>query len=188
MRRCMIAGSMMLALSFVLVFAVRAQDQGGTPAASPGAMLCATPVAEAEGTPATVVAAPTTAADPGGSDPGTPIGLFPCASPESGTSGDDQGTTGGQAPSTSATIEMIDIAFEPKDVTIAANTDVTITLPNNGVAVHNFTSDDLGVRSEDVPGGGSTTVTINAQPGTYTFYCSVPGHKEAGMQGTITVQ
>ena len=188
MRKFMIAGSMMLALSLVLVFAARAQDQG-TPAATPGGTLCATPVAEAEGTgtPVTVVAAPTTAADPGGSDPGTPIGLFPCATPDSGTGGSDQGTSG-QTLSTSVTVEMIDIAFEPKDFTIPANTDVTITLPNNGIAVHNFNVDELGIASGDVPGGGSTTVTINAPAGTYTYFCGVPGHKEAGMAGTITVQ
>jgi nitrite reductase (NO-forming) len=83
---------------------------------------------------------------------------------------------------------MVDIAFEPTEVTIPANTDVTITLPNNGVAVHNFNIDELGVKSEDVPGGGSTTVTINAPAGTYEFYCSIPGHREAGMVGTLIVQ
>jgi len=188
MRRLMIAGSMMLALSFVLVFAARAQDQGSSGSATPGTTFCATPVAEAQGTPATVVAAPTTAADPGGSEPGTPIGLFPCGTPEASPATGDQGSAGGQALSTSVSIEMVDIAFNPTEFTIPANTDVTVTLTNNGVAAHNFNIDELGIASGDVAGGASTTVTINAQPGTYTFYCSIPGHREAGMQGTITVQ
>jgi plastocyanin len=36
--------------------------------------------------------------------------------------------------------------------------------------------------------GASKTLTLNLKPGTYKFYCSVPGHREAGMEGTLTVQ
>jgi plastocyanin len=35
--------------------------------------------------------------------------------------------------------------------------------------------------------GGSKTLTLNLKPGTYTFYCTVPGHRQAGMEGTLTV-
>ncbi len=80
MRKIMLAASVLLAVSLVFGFAVRAQDQPAT-SGTPSAELCATPVAQAEGSPEIVVPAPTTAADPGGSAPGTPIGLFPCPSP-----------------------------------------------------------------------------------------------------------
>ena len=36
--------------------------------------------------------------------------------------------------------------------------------------------------------GGTSTVTADLKPGTYEFYCPVPGHKEAGMKGTLTVK
>jgi uncharacterized cupredoxin-like copper-binding protein len=36
--------------------------------------------------------------------------------------------------------------------------------------------------------GGSKSLTLHLKPGTYTFYCSVPGHRAGGMQGTLTVQ
>jgi plastocyanin len=36
--------------------------------------------------------------------------------------------------------------------------------------------------------GSSKTLSLNLKPGTYKFYCSVPGHRQAGMEGTLTVQ
>jgi uncharacterized cupredoxin-like copper-binding protein len=36
--------------------------------------------------------------------------------------------------------------------------------------------------------GGSKTVSATLRAGTYKFYCSVPGHRQAGMEGTLTVQ
>jgi plastocyanin len=94
----------------------------------------------------------------------------------------------GAAAATSITIDLVDIAFEPNEITIPANTDVTITLNAQGVAGHDFTIDELGIHSSNLTQGQTETITINAAPGTYTFYCSVPGHKEAGMIGTLTVQ
>jgi uncharacterized cupredoxin-like copper-binding protein len=35
--------------------------------------------------------------------------------------------------------------------------------------------------------GGSKTLTLKLRPGKYTFYCSVPGHRQAGMEGTLNV-
>jgi uncharacterized cupredoxin-like copper-binding protein len=35
--------------------------------------------------------------------------------------------------------------------------------------------------------GGTKTLTLNLKPGTYTYYCTVPGHRMAGMVGTLTV-
>jgi plastocyanin len=35
--------------------------------------------------------------------------------------------------------------------------------------------------------GGSKTLTLTLKPGKYTFYCTVPGHRAAGMEGTLTV-
>jgi hypothetical protein len=60
-----------------------AQDEATPPAgeATPTEVLCATPLPAATGTPEIVVTAPTTAGTPGGAEPGTPIGLFPCATP-----------------------------------------------------------------------------------------------------------
>jgi len=94
------------------------------------------------------------------------------------------------APSASAdadTITMVDIAFQPKKLTIPADTDTTISLPNEGASVHDFVIDELNVDVEVKP-GETGSVTINAPAGKYTYYCSVPGHREAGMEGTLTIK
>jgi uncharacterized cupredoxin-like copper-binding protein len=39
-----------------------------------------------------------------------------------------------------------------------------------------------------VSNGGTSTVSSALKPGKYTFYCSVPGHRQAGMVGTLTVK
>ena len=39
-----------------------------------------------------------------------------------------------------------------------------------------------------VQGGAVSKVSLDVKPGKYTFYCSVPGHREGGMVGTLTVK
>jgi plastocyanin len=121
----------------------------------------------------------------------TPVPAQPAASPQAQPS---PVAGGGQAQS-NPTIEMVDIAFKPNDVTIAANTDVTVTLKNSGALPHNFSITDknnpnvpnLNI-SVDVQPGQSQTVTINAPAGDYYFFCNVSGHEAAGMYGTLHVQ
>jgi uncharacterized cupredoxin-like copper-binding protein len=86
-------------------------------------------------------------------------------------------------------IEVVshDIYFEPAELTIPADTDVTVTLPNEGVTLHNFAIDELGI-DVDIQPGETTETIINAPAGIYEFYCNVPGHKQAGMVGTLTVE
>lgn len=166
---------MLCTLAVVCALAVGgyAIAQDGTPTPATGADPCATPQASPmSGTPATTVPA---------ASPSTPE-----ASPTAANCGTPESTTGGTTGA--IVIEMVDIAFNPTNITIPANTDVVIELPNKGALSHNFNVDKLGIKTEDVPGGGSTTVTIKAAPGTYEFYCSVPGHKDIGMIGTLTVQ
>jgi len=97
-------------------------------------------------------------------------------------------TSGGETGATEASISTIDINFEPKELSIAANTDAKITVTNKGVLQHDFHVDKLDITSKLLNSGESDTVTINAAPGTYEFWCTVPGHKEAGMTGTLTVK
>jgi len=88
-----------------------------------------------------------------------------------------------------AAIEVVsyDIYFEPGEFAIPADTDVTVTLPNDGAALHNFAIDELGI-DVDIQPGATEEVVINAPAGEYEYYCNVPGHKAAGMVGTMTVE
>ena len=110
------------------------------------------------------------------------------ATPEATAAGGATPAAGGTAAPAATTAEVVsqDIFFEPTEITIPANTDVTISLPNEGAAAHNFSIDELDI-SVDLAPGETKEVVINAPAGTYEFYCNVPGHREAGMVGTLTV-
>ncbi len=85
-------------------------------------------------------------------------------------------------------VSLVDLAFEPAAFTIPANTNVVVTITNLGALPHDFTADQVGVQSVMLSSGDVTTITVNAAPGTYQYYCSVPGHRIAGMRGTLTVE
>ncbi|MGC4189798.1 MAG: PQQ-binding-like beta-propeller repeat protein [Thermomicrobiales bacterium] len=86
------------------------------------------------------------------------------------------------------TVTMVDLAFQPNEFTIPANTDVTVQLINKGVLSHDFVIDDPAVNSSLIDGGAEGSVVLNLAPGTYTFYCSVEGHAAAGMVGKVTAE
>jgi mono/diheme cytochrome c family protein len=56
------------------------------------------------------------------------------------------------------------------------------------IAIQQGTNGPVLATGKVVSGGGTSTVTVNLKPGTYTFFCSVPGHRQGGMVGTITVR
>jgi plastocyanin len=66
---------------------------------------------------------------------------------------------------------------------------VTIAFTNAASLEHNVTIVQGSTQLGATPtfSGGTRTLTLNLKPGTYTFYCSVPGHRQAGMQGTLRV-
>jgi uncharacterized cupredoxin-like copper-binding protein len=99
------------------------------------------------------------------------------------SSGASGGTSGSQ------TIDMTEMKFSPNTFTVKAGEKVTVKLENKGTVVHDFSIDSLNVH-QDVQAGKSGTVTFTApsSAGTVDFYCNQPGHKAAGMTGTITVQ
>jgi plastocyanin len=109
-----------------------------------------------------------------------------------GTTGTSSGapapTVASSNPPMTLDIQLEDIKFDKTELTVPANTNVTINIKNSGAATHNFNIDDLNVHSGDVPGGGTASVSFNSgAAGKHEYYCNIPGHKEAGMDGTLTV-
>jgi plastocyanin len=75
--------------------------------------------------------------------------------------------------------------------TLTANAGkVTIVMDNPSPLSHDVAIQGNGVdvKGKVVGQGGTSTVTADLKPGTYTFLCTVDGHAAAGMKGTLTVK
>jgi len=80
------------------------------------------------------------------------------------------------------------LAYAVTEVTAPAG-EITLRSVNDQGTPHNIALDDPETTlGEVVSDGGVSEITVSLEPGTYEYYCSVPGHREAGMVGTITVE
>jgi plastocyanin len=84
-----------------------------------------------------------------------------------------------------------ELAFDTTELTAKGGT-VTIDFKNPSAVPHDVL---IEVSSTHRQRGGTSQITegeesigINLKPDTYTFFCSVPGHREAGMEGTLFVE
>lgn len=91
--------------------------------------------------------------------------------------------------------EMREFAFEPANLTVRRGG--TLEVENVGSVPHNLTIErgpDAGADTDDLAAtstfgaGRSEELGVDLPPGTYALVCTVPGHREAGMVGTITVR
>lgn len=83
------------------------------------------------------------------------------------------------------------LAFDSKALSAKAGP-VTITFTNAAPLAHNLTlvsgAGGKTIAATPTFAGGSKTLSLSLKPGTYTFECTVPGHAQAGMVGTLTVR
>lgn len=81
------------------------------------------------------------------------------------------------------------LRFDKKTLTAKAGK-VTIVMRNPAPLSHDVSIQGPGVNAHGavVGKGGTSTVSATLKAGSYTFYCSVPGHRQAGMEGTLTVR
>lgn len=88
-----------------------------------------------------------------------------------------EGTSGPQ-------LTLTEFKITPNEISVPA--DSVITIVNDGTVAHDVMVD--GIMSDQVDAGGTTTLDLTGlAPGTYDMICTVTGHKDSGMTGTITV-
>lgn len=130
---------------------------------------------------------------------GLALWLTACAAPE-----------GAPAPVyQEVTVEAVDIAYQPARLEVTAGQPVRLTLINSGALEHDFSIQRIAVEAvrdsnagghtdhagatgdlhtSAPPGGRSELVFTPTEAGTYQFYCTVAGHKDAGAVGTLVVR
>jgi plastocyanin len=110
-----------------------------------------------------------------------------------GSSGGGGSTSTSSPPTGTGQIVNIPIAssgfaFSTTTATASAGT-VTLKAMNPQSVSHDISikGNGVDVKGNQVSNGGVSTVTATLTAGTYEYYCSVPGHEQAGMKGTLTV-
>jgi len=87
------------------------------------------------------------------------------------------------------TVSGTEYRFSPSSITVSAGDRVKITFKNNGRAPHNLIIEGLGIGTKTIGGGQIDIVEFTApSSGTYAFFCSVPGHRSAGMEGSLEIK
>ena len=116
-------------------------------------------------------------------------------SAQSEGTGGKSGAQGAQGGQSGGTVDLSapedgSLAYEPDSLQAPAGS-VTIEFTNPAAVGHDVhiegDGEDLAA-SDVVADGKSTEASADLEPGDYTFYCSIPGHREGGMEGTLTVE
>ncbi|RIK08885.1 MAG: hypothetical protein DCC49_08195 [Acidobacteria bacterium] len=111
---------------------------------------------------------------------------------EDGHMGGHSGPAGGApeltdvAPGTQEfSIKTTEYSFAPSKIE-AKPGPATFVVENKGQIIHDFTVDQLGIHF-NVAAGQTVKKPYSVEAGRYEFYCSVAGHKQLGMTGTLEV-
>jgi plastocyanin len=97
-------------------------------------------------------------------------------------------TTGAGGGPAEVVVEAHDVYFDLEQITVPAG-DVDVTLEEKGNQTHSFLfegNDEF--RLEVTAGNDTSTGTLTLEPGEYTYYCDIPGHRGQGMEGTLVAE
>lgn len=114
------------------------------------------------------------------------------STPGTGTSA-GQGSAGHEAASPGADgarrvpVTGRSFSFEPEEITVKVGEDIAIVLTSED-SLHDFTIDELDAHVAAEPGETAVGGFRAEEPGRYSAYCSVAGHRDAGMEGVVVVE
>jgi len=112
---------------------------------------------------------------------------------EQGGAAKEESSSGGGGSSSTLKFEADpngELAYTSTSETAKAG-NVTVEFKNPQALTHDVAIEDSSgkeVGATELIADGSDTTTVDLKPGTYTYFCTVPGHREAGMEGTLTVR
>jgi uncharacterized cupredoxin-like copper-binding protein len=113
------------------------------------------------------------------------LALAACGSGSSGS-----GTTGQAAAGQAIAIGETEYKLDPSSVQVDQAGTVTFSVKNNGTIDHAFEVEGQGVEeeAETIKPGESAELTVDlSKDGSYEIYCPIDGHRQSGMEGTLTV-
>ena len=130
-----------------------------------------------------------------------PVALTACGSDDSTSTSAASETTSSTAASTDSSttassgggqtvkIGESEYKLDPSDATLKAGS-VTLDVTNDGTITHNLQIEGNGVEetTDSLAPGDTGELTVDLKPGSYEMYCTIDGHKDLGMEGTVTVQ
>ena len=126
------------------------------------------------------------------------LGLAACGGDDDGGETAAETTTATEAAGSGAAGTTVDIsapangdlAFDQTGVTVASGL-VSVNFDNPASISHDVVIEDKSgaeIAKTDQVSEGQVSTSAPLKSGTYTFYCSVDGHRDAGMEGTLTVE
>ncbi len=86
-------------------------------------------------------------------------------------------------------IEGTEFSLSPNEITVEKGEEITIMFKNVGSVAHSFVIDELDIRTEPIVPGDTTKIILTSEnTGSFSYWCDVEGHRNAGMEGTIIVK
>jgi plastocyanin len=108
----------------------------------------------------------------------------------SGSGAEAEGGSAGSASALDIEAASSGLAFASSTATAKAGK-VTVDFTNPQAIPHDVAIESSGgevIGQTETTAEGSDSTEVELEPGTYTYFCTVPGHREAGMEGTLTVK